>query len=172
MINLFGLTIGLTGCLLIALYISDEISYDHFQLNGNRTVRVIMEYRFDGSGQSNKGNYTSLRVAKVFKNTFPEVESAVIMTNRPRVIRYGETLINEKAFMFAGPAFLMFSPSRCYRAIRIKHWLLPGLSSSPCQLQKNILAMKIQWVKSCRLELTVVCTRLRESWRIVLRIPK
>ena len=104
-INLFGLTIGLTGCLLIALYIRHELSYDQFQKKGNRIARVIMEYRFDGSGQSNKGNYTSVRVAKVFKNTFPEVESAVIMTNRSRVVRYRENLINEKGFMYAGPAF-------------------------------------------------------------------
>ncbi len=104
-INLFGLTIGLTGCLLIALYIRHELSYDHFQENEKRIARVIMEYRFDGSGQSSKGNYTSVRVAKVFKNTFPEVESAVIMTKKSRVVRYRESLIDEKEFMYAGPAF-------------------------------------------------------------------
>ena len=104
-INLFGLTIGLTGCLLIALYIRHELSYDQFQKKGNRIVRVIMEYRFDGSGQSSKGNYTSVRVAKVFKNTFPEVESALIMTKKSRVVRYRESLINEKGFMYASPDF-------------------------------------------------------------------
>ena len=104
-INLFGLTIGLTGCLLIALYIRHELSYDDFEQKGDRITRVIMEYRFDGSGQSNKGNFTSVRVAKVFKNVFPEVVSAVIMTNQAKVVRHGEDLINEKKFMYAGPAF-------------------------------------------------------------------
>jgi len=104
-INLFGLTLGLTGCLLIALYIRHELSYDQFQMKGNRIARVIMEYRFDGGGQSSKGNYTSVRVAKVFKNTFPEVESAVIMTKKSRVVRYRESLINETGFMYAGPDF-------------------------------------------------------------------
>jgi putative ABC transport system permease protein len=105
LINVIGLTIGLTGCLLIALYIRNEVSYEDFQVNGNRIARVIMEYRFDGSGQSNKGNFTSVRVPKVFKNTFPEIENAVFMYNRARVVRYGESLINEKKFMFAGPEF-------------------------------------------------------------------
>ena len=31
-INIFGLTIGLTCCLLIALYIKHELSYDDFEL--------------------------------------------------------------------------------------------------------------------------------------------
>ena len=46
--------------------------------------RVIMEYNFAGSSESNKGNYTSVRVcSKVFKQVFPEVESAIKMTEYP-----------------------------------------------------------------------------------------
>ena len=104
-INIFGLTIGLTCCLLIALYIQHELSYDKFQTKGDRIARVIMEYKFDGSGASQKGNYTSVRVAPVFKRTFPEVESAVKMTNYSRVIRYGDKLIDEKNFMYADSTF-------------------------------------------------------------------
>ena len=78
-INILGLTVGLSSSLLIALYVQNELSYDQFQPNAERIARVIMEYRFDGSGQSNKGNFTSIRVPKVFRNIFPEVESAVIM---------------------------------------------------------------------------------------------
>src|SRR3954464_5312474 len=79
-INILGLTIGLTCCLLIALYIQHELSYDDFEVKGSRIVRVIMEYSFNGSNATNKGNYTSVRVAPVFKRTFPEVESAIRMT--------------------------------------------------------------------------------------------
>jgi putative ABC transport system permease protein len=104
-INIFGLTIGLTCCLLIALYIQHELSYDKFQTNGDRIARVIMEYSFDGSSASQKGNYTSVRVASVFKRTFPEVESAVKMTQYSRVVRYGDKLIDEKKFMYADSTF-------------------------------------------------------------------
>lgn len=104
-INIFGLGIGLTCCLLIALYIQHELSYDTFQVNGKRIARVIMEYRFNGSSQANKGNFTSVRVAPVFKQNFPEVESAVKMAMYEKVVSSQERLFSEKRFMFADPAF-------------------------------------------------------------------
>lgn len=104
-INIFGLTIGLTCCLLIALYIQQELSYDKFQTNGDRIARVIMEYSFDGSSATQKGNYTSVRVASVFKRTFPEVESAVKMSQWEKVVHYGDKLIDEEKFMYADSTF-------------------------------------------------------------------
>src|SRR5579871_2394128 len=98
-INIFGLTIGLTSCLLIALYIKHELSYDGFEKNGDRIARVIMKYSFDGSPETNGGNYTSVRVAKVFPQTFPEVESAIKMLLRERIVNYNEKYIDEKKFM-------------------------------------------------------------------------
>jgi len=104
-INILGLTIGLCSCLLIGLYITHELSYDDFQKNGNRIVRVIMEFKFDGSGEIAKGNYTSVRVAPVFKQTFPEVESAVRMKMNEEVVQYNDKFIDEKEFMYADPSF-------------------------------------------------------------------
>ncbi len=103
-INVFGLTVGITSCLLIALYIQHEVGYDDFQLKGNRMVRVIMEYKFTGA-ESQKGNYTSVRVAPVFKRNFSEVESAVRMTEAERVVAYKNKLFTEKRFMYADPSF-------------------------------------------------------------------
>jgi len=104
-INIFGLTIGLTACLLIGLYIRHELSYDGFQQKGNRIVRVIMAYKFDGGTELIKGNFTSVRVAPVFKRTFPEVVNAVKMVRYQEVVRYKDKLIDEKSFMFADPSF-------------------------------------------------------------------
>ena len=91
--------------MLIALYIRHELGYDSFQLNKDRLVRVIMEYRFDGGTESNKGNFTSVRVASVFKSTFPEVEAAVKMTRQARIVHYKENQIDEKNVLFADPDF-------------------------------------------------------------------
>jgi putative ABC transport system permease protein len=104
-INIFGLSIGLTGCLLIALYIRHELSYDAFQRRGDRIARVIMEYRFDGGNQSGRGNFTSIRVAAVFPKIFPEVEAAVKMFNEERIVQYKDNLIEEKKFMYADADF-------------------------------------------------------------------
>ena len=104
-INVFGLTIGLTSCLLIGIYIQHELNYDKFEAKADRITRVIMEYKFDGGDEMKKGDFTSVRVAKVFKQTFPEVEDAVRMTDASEVIRYGNKLIDEKRLMFADPSF-------------------------------------------------------------------
>jgi putative ABC transport system permease protein len=104
-INVFGLTIGLTSCLLIGIYIQHELNYDKFEQKGDRIARVIMAYKFDGGDEMKKGNFTSVRVAKVFKQTFPEIENAVRMTQTSQVVRYNDKLINEKKFMFADPSF-------------------------------------------------------------------
>jgi len=104
-INIFGLTIGLSSSLLIALYIHHEINFDKFQSKGDRIVRVIMEYGLDGSPEKKRGNYTSTKVAPVFSRTFPEVEFAVRMTDRDIVVRYEDKLISEPNFMYADSSF-------------------------------------------------------------------
>ena len=104
-INIFGLTIGLCSCLLIGLYIQHELNYDNFQKKGGRIARVIMEYKFDGGTEFKKGNFTSARVAPVFKQQFPEVEAGVRMTDYDRVVQYKDKLIDEKLFFYADPSF-------------------------------------------------------------------
>ncbi|MES2378452.1 MAG: ABC transporter permease [Bacteroidota bacterium] len=104
-INIFGLTIGLCSCLLMGIYIRHELNYDDFEQNGDRIVRVIMGYRFQGGEEEKKGNFTSVRVAPVFKQTFPEIAAAVRMTQSKQVVQYQDKLINEKRFMYADPAF-------------------------------------------------------------------
>ncbi|HXB91793.1 MAG TPA: ABC transporter permease [Puia sp.] len=104
-INIFGLTIGLSSCLLIALYIRHEISYDAFQTKGDRIARVIMEYRFGGGGAPNKGNFTSTKVAPTFKRTFPEIESAARMSYGNGVVGYEDKLFREGRFYYADSSF-------------------------------------------------------------------
>jgi len=105
LINIFGLTVGLSSCLLIALFIRHELSYDDFETNGPRIARVIMGYKFDGGGEMRWGNFTSTKVAPTFKRTFPEVVTAVRMTERDRIVGYQEKLFTEKKFMYADSSF-------------------------------------------------------------------
>src|SRR5580692_4429661 len=104
-INIFGLTVGLSSCLLIALFIRHELSYDDFERKGDRVVRVIMEYRFDGGGEIQRGNFTSTKVATTFKRVFPEIESAVRMTDLIRIVSYRDKLFSENRFFFADSSF-------------------------------------------------------------------
>jgi len=103
-INILGLTIGLGGCLLIALYIQHELSYDDFEANGNRIARVIMGYSFSEGGDLKKGNFTSTKVAPTFKRVFPEVVYSARMDEFERVVGYQDKLLREK-FMYADSSF-------------------------------------------------------------------
>lgn len=107
-INLVGLTIGFTCCMLMGLYIQNELSYDRFQQKGNRIARVIMEYSF--GEKVNKVIYTSTKVAPVFKRNFPEVETAIRMFQATRIVKHEDKVFNEKKFIYADSTFFdMFS---------------------------------------------------------------
>lgn len=103
-INLTGLTTGLTCCLLMVLYMQHELSFDKFQTNGDRLVRVIMGYSFNGS-EPTKGNFTSTKVFPTFKRNFPEIEDGVRMYDVGRLIKYEDRIFNEKKFVYADSTF-------------------------------------------------------------------
>lgn len=68
-INVFGLGLGLATCLLIVLYISDELSFDKHHRSADRLFRIAMEVR------NEKWAGTPGPVAAGIKTDFPEVES-------------------------------------------------------------------------------------------------
>ncbi|MDJ1493944.1 ABC transporter permease [Cytophagaceae bacterium DM2B3-1] len=47
--NIFGLSIGIATCLLIMLYVLDEISYDRFYSNADRIYRLNSDIKFGGN---------------------------------------------------------------------------------------------------------------------------
>ena len=103
-IKLTGLTVGLTACLLICLYIQHELSFDSFHENGDRIVRVTMEYGEGGEVEKNI-NVTGNKVAPSFREDFPEVESAVRVISYETVVRYNHLLFEEKNFYYADSTF-------------------------------------------------------------------
>src|SRR5260221_1272424 len=48
-INIIGLATGLATCLLIILYVLDELSYDKFNTKAARTYRINNEVKFGGN---------------------------------------------------------------------------------------------------------------------------
>lgn len=102
-INIVGLAIGLSACLLLFMYISHELSYDDFQQKADRLVRVTMEYSMDG--RIAKIPVTGTKVAPEFGRQFPEIESGVRMINRDGVVLRGNQQFSEKRIVFADSAF-------------------------------------------------------------------
>jgi putative ABC transport system permease protein len=102
-VNILGLAIGIAGCLLIGLYIANELSYDKFHKNADRIARVTWEYKFEDAPV--KVAATGTRPGPQFQRTFPEVEEYVRLMKYSRVIGYQDKLFEEKNFLYADSAF-------------------------------------------------------------------
>ena len=102
-IKLTGLTVGITACLLIGLYLHHELAYDAFHEKADRIVRVVMAYRTDGETQ--EVGVTGNKVVPSFRRDFPEVESGVRINLFTQVVKYGDKLFEEEAFYFADSTF-------------------------------------------------------------------
>jgi putative ABC transport system permease protein len=107
-INITGLTVGIVSCLLIGVYIKHEVTYDRFNVNADRMVRVIMDYNLGGESQIMA--FTGTKVGPQFKRAFPQVVDFVRMEKRSNVVGYNNQLFEEKNFLYTDPSiFKMFS---------------------------------------------------------------
>src|SRR4051812_43805454 len=73
-IKIGGFALSIAACLLIALYIKDELSYDKNWTNADRIYRITGEYNLDGKILS--GADWPAPMARALKADFPEVEKA------------------------------------------------------------------------------------------------
>jgi putative ABC transport system permease protein len=103
-INILGLTVGLTSCILIGLYIADELSFDKFNTNADRIVRVTMDFG-RGSG-GNQAAVTGTKPGPQFKRTFPAVENYTRIFEGSAVIGQGNEHLRENKYLYADPSFL------------------------------------------------------------------
>lgn len=76
-INIFGLATGMTACVLIMLYVVDEMSYDKHHPDGDRIYRIAMEARGE------KWVAASAPVAEGLRDDFPEVEQVTRLLHFP-----------------------------------------------------------------------------------------
>jgi putative ABC transport system permease protein len=103
-INIFGLTVGITCCLFILLYVQDELSYDRYHENADRIYRVCLK----GLIGPNEimGTATCAPMAKALVDEFPEVEEATrVRTFGYPVIRYKDKTFSEERWFNTDPTF-------------------------------------------------------------------
>src|SRR3954453_10076289 len=79
-INISGLTLGLTACILIGLFVWDEHQYDKFLPGGDQVYRVYSAYT-NKEGTDERAIAPPM-FATTLKQDFPEVEQTtrVMMT--------------------------------------------------------------------------------------------
>ena len=82
-INVLGLAIGIASCLMIVLYINQELSYDRHHQDYNRIYRVDSEIKFGANHLIMA--VTPAPLAEALRNDYPEVETSGRLWNRGSV---------------------------------------------------------------------------------------
>ena len=102
-INIIGLSIGISACILIGLYIHNELNYDQFHLKSDNIYRATMEY--STAGPVEEAAVSGSKVGPEFKRTFPNVVEYVRTYTSTSSIKKGEVVFDENKMLFADSAF-------------------------------------------------------------------
>ena len=97
-INILGLSIGMACCLLIALFVADEYSYDNFHRDGDRIYRMALERKYPD--HSTFYAVVPHSFSEVMVQDFPEIEAVCKLNanNADVIFRYEDENGDEKIF--------------------------------------------------------------------------
>ena len=102
-INIFGLSIGMTACILILLYVQDELSYDKYHENHENIYRVSRKW-FNQNGEVNLHlGHVAPPFGPLIENDFEEevLHAVRFLSGGGPLITYEEKAIVEDEFFFA-----------------------------------------------------------------------
>jgi putative ABC transport system permease protein len=113
-LNLTGLTIGLTSFLLITIYVMHELSYDRFHKNYENIYRIKVKGIMAGATLDQA--ITAAPMAQTLLVDYPEILHAVrINKSGAWLVRYGDTRFNEDGVIFADSSFFSVFDFRLLR---------------------------------------------------------
>jgi putative ABC transport system permease protein len=112
LINILGLTLGLTACLLIGVFVWDELKYDKFLPEGDRVYRVYNDLSAKEAGQVLA--VTPPMFGTTLAQDIPEVETMARILMRPwdlkTLIEVGDRQLYEGGGLFVDSTFLEVFP--------------------------------------------------------------
>ena len=104
LINIFGLAVGMACCILILLWVQDELSYDRYHEKADQLYRVIVKGRM--SNRDINFSSSPAPLANTLVNEFPEVlEATRFLRSRDVLVRYQDRFFNEGLILFADSNF-------------------------------------------------------------------
>jgi len=116
-INIFGLSAGLACCMLITLYITNEISYDKYQKSGDNIYQLGTI--FIQQGKENKMPNTPAPMGKAMQQEYPEVVQTTrlmgLFAEDKTLLQYSEkggtpeSFYETRGFMADSTFFRMFT---------------------------------------------------------------
>jgi len=102
-INILGLSTGIATCIIIMLFVADELSFDRFNEKADQIVRVVL--RGNVNGEAIKEAVTAAPVGPTLVGEFPEVVKAT------RLRRYGSPKIAYKSNVFRNSKVAFVDPN-------------------------------------------------------------
>jgi putative ABC transport system permease protein len=106
-INILGLTLGMTSCLFIFIYVTDELSYDKFHVGYENIYRIGLEGKI-GTQEINVSS-SSYQVAGAMQQNIPGIEKTVRLWPRETIVmKSGDKIFTEKDVFYADSTFIEF----------------------------------------------------------------
>jgi putative ABC transport system permease protein len=102
-INIMGLTVGMTACLLIFLYVRFELSYDKFHSKADRIYRIVADIKTPTETIPSSG--PAWAVPGHLKFDFSEIEAFTRVMPDNLLLRKGDIKFNEPNSIWADSAF-------------------------------------------------------------------
>ena len=103
-INIVGLAVGVTCCVLIFLYVQNQLSFDKYNVNADRIYRmsstIIQENKVESFAPSSP--VTSQKI----QSAFPEVEKIVRLTFAKKPVAYKDKRFYDTKILFADSTLL------------------------------------------------------------------
>ncbi|MCE2433127.1 MAG: ABC transporter permease [Candidatus Latescibacteria bacterium] len=104
-INIIGLALGIACCLLIMLYVEDELNYDGFHRQAHRIYRITSEEIHKGMGVTRSAT-TPARLALTLQDTYPEIKGVVRLYPKSSLVARGvQAEFQEERFFYTDPDF-------------------------------------------------------------------
>ncbi len=105
-INIAGLSVGMACCMLLLLYVADELSYDRFHEKKGQLYQVWKHQKGEG-GKVETGSNTPIPLAEALRRTVPEIRNVARTDGgwQQHLIRYGDKSLKKQGH-YVDPAFL------------------------------------------------------------------
>jgi len=109
LINIIGLAVGMTACLLIMMYVRFELSYDNFHAKGDQIYRLNVDIKSSAT-ETMKLAVGSAPMGPALKGDFPEILESTRLFGGGMLVKVNDRIFQEDKVFYAEPSlFKVFS---------------------------------------------------------------
>src|SRR6476659_7691466 len=106
LINISGLAVSISCCLLIMVFVRSELSYDRFHSKSDRLYRAWLEEHYQGEVFTN--TITPIPLGPALQAGLPEIESTCRISGGKTAIRYNNNSFDDPIYLVDSTFFNLF----------------------------------------------------------------